>query len=440
MTSAHQSKPDRHDRLRILSEDVAITMLACASTDEVLWHLARNVVAKMGFDDVVIYMLDTERQSLTQRAAFGNKNPSEYEILDPIVIPLGQGIVGRVALTGESELITDTSTHPEYIVDDEVRLSELAVPMSVGGEVIGVIDSEHPDRGFYTEQDQQILSAIASIGATKISQTLAVEALRVERSQLSDGIEERTADLVAANRQLAQANKLKDEFLASMSHELRTPLNTVLGMSEALTEGVFGLLTPEQAESVGLIHESGTHLLSLINDILDLHKIERGQVKLDLHLCSIHETCASAVRMIRKKAEDKGLKFDFRDDSAAAIAVLDSRRVKQALINLLNNAVKFTPEGGSIGLCISLTRENNNELINFEVWDSGIGIPKTEIKNLFVPFQQIDSGLSRAHEGTGLGLVITERLVELHGGTIRLESDEGQGTRVTLKFPLINHA
>lgn len=439
MTSAHQSTPDSHDRLRILSEDVAINMLACASTDEVLWHLARNVVAKMGFDDVVIYMLDTERQSLSQRAAFGNKNPSKYEILDPIVIPLGQGIVGRVALTGESELVTDTSSYPEYIVDDKVRLSELAVPMSVGGNVIGVIDSEHPDRGFFTQQDQEILSAIASIGATKISQTLAVEALRLERSQLADGIEERTADLVAANRQLAQANKLKDEFLASMSHELRTPLNTVLGMSEALTEGVFGLLTPEQAESVDLIHESGTHLLSLINDILDLHKIEKGQVELDLHLCSIHEICASAVRMIRKKAEDKRLKLDFQDDSAAAIAVMDSRRVKQALLNLLNNAVKFTPEGGSVGLCVSLTRESENELINFEVSDSGIGIPKTEIEKLFVPFQQVDSGLSRTHEGTGLGLVITKRLAELHGGTIRLESDEGHGTRVTLKFPLINH-
>jgi len=418
---------------------VATTMLACASTEEALWHLARNVVAKMGFDDVVIYILDTERQSLSQRAAFGNKNPSEYEILDPIVIPLGQGIVGRVALTGEPELITDTSLHPEYIVDDEVRLSELAVPMSVGGTVIGVIDSEHPDRGFYTEQDQQILSAIASIGATKIAQTLAVEALHVERSQLADRIQESTADLVTANRLLTQANKTKDEFLASMSHELRTPLNTVLGMSEALTEGVFGLLSDEQVESVSLIHESGTHLLGLINNILDLIQLEAGQVQLDLQLCSVHETCASAVRMIQKKAENKRLKVDFRDDSAAAIAVLDSRRVKQAVINLLDNAVKFTPEGGSIGLCISLTRENNNELINFEVWDSGIGIPKTEINNLFVLFQQIDSGLSRAHEGTGLGLMITKHLVELHGGTVRLESDEGRGTRVSLKFPLINH-
>lgn len=418
---------------------MATTMLACASTEEALWHLARNVVAKMGFDDVVIYILDTERQSLSQRAAFGNKNPSEYEILDPIVIPLGQGIVGRVALTGEPELITDTSLHPEYIVDDEVRLSELAVPMSVGGTVIGVIDSEHPDRGFYTEQDQQILSAIASIGATKIAQTLAVEALHVERSQLADRIQESTADLVTANRLLTQANKTKDEFLASMSHELRTPLNTVLGMSEALTEGVFGLLSDEQVESVSLIHESGTHLLGLINNILDLIQLEAGQVQLDLQLCSVHETCASAVRMIQKKAENKRLKVDFRDDSAAAIAVLDSRRVKQAVINLLDNAVKFTPEGGSIGLCISLTRENNNELINFEVWDSGIGIPKTEINNLFVLFQQIDSGLSRAHEGTGLGLMITKHLVELHGGTVRLESDEGRGTRVSLKFPLINH-
>ena len=438
MSPAHTDKRDRHDRLRILG-DVATTMLACASTEEALWHLARNVVAKMGFDDVVIYILDTERQSLSQRAAFGNKNPSEYEILDPIVIPLGQGIVGRVALTGEPELITDTSLHPEYIVDDEVRLSELAVPMSVGGTVIGVIDSEHPDRGFYTEQDQRILSAIASIGATKITQTLAIEALHLERSQLADRIQESTADLVAANRLLAQANKTKDEFLASMSHELRTPLNTVLGMSEALKEGVFGLLSDEQVESVSLIHESGSHLLDLINDILDLTRIEAGQVKLDLRHCSIHETCASAVRMIQKKAEDKGLKFDFKDESASTIAVFDSRRVKQALLNLLSNAVKFTPKGGEIGLCVSLTRESDKELINFEVWDSGIGIPETEIKNLFVPFQQIDSGLSRAHVGTGLGLVITKRLVELHGGTVRLESDEGRGTRVSLKFPLINH-
>jgi signal transduction histidine kinase len=284
------------------------------------------------------------------------------------------------------------------------------------------------------------LSAIASIGATKISQTLANEALHVERSQLADRIEESTADLVAANRQLAQANRLKDEFLASMSHELRTPLNVVLGMSEALTEGVYGLLSDEQVEGVSHIHESGTHLLSLINDILDLSKIAAGKVNLDLHPCSIHETCASAVRMIRRKAESKRLTLAFQDETAATMAVLDGRRVKQVLLNLLSNAVKFTPKGGEIGLRVSLTRESDKELINFEVWDSGIGIPETEIKNLFVPFQQIDSGLARAHEGTGLGLVITKRLVELHGGTIHLESDEGHGTRVTLKFPLINHA
>jgi len=261
--------------------------------------------------------------------------------------------------------------------------------------------------------------------------------LEFERGQLAQRVEDRTADLTAANIELAQSSLFKDRFMASMSHELRTPLNTVLGMSEALVEGAYGPTTDKQRASLALIHESGSHLLSLINDILDVAKIEAGQLKLDLAPCSITDLCESSVRMIRPASGKKRLQFTFEDESAPDSAVVDYRRLKQALVNLLSNAVKFTPEGGEFGLSVSKRREGEDEFFTMQVWDKGIGIPEGAIESLFVPFQQIENELTSQQSGTGLGLVIAKRMTELHGGTLHLGSVEGEGTRVTITLPLV---
>ena len=263
--------------------------------------------------------------------------------------------------------------------------------------------------------------------------------LESERVLLAARVDERTLDLRKANFELARANRLKDEFLASMSHELRTPLNTVLGMSEALSEGAYGSLNEDQRLNLELIHESGTHLLSLINDILDLSKIEAGRLELQRSNVRITDLCESSIRIVRQAAVSKGLEFSYHESLDVDTVEVDARRMKQALVNLLSNAVKFTPKGGAFGLAVSTQRDPDQETrgqLEFRVWDKGIGISAEDIQKLFTPFRQLDSGLSREHAGTGLGLMITRQLVNLHGGAVTLESDIGVGTTVTLRIPI----
>jgi PAS domain S-box-containing protein len=261
----------------------------------------------------------------------------------------------------------------------------------------------------------------------------AEEILIQERASLARRVAERTAELSAANAELARAARLKDEFLASMSHELRTPLNAILGMSEALQEEVYGPLTDRQFRSLHTIEESGRHLLSLINDILDVSKIEADRLELEIGPVSIEPVCQAGLGLIRQIAHKKRLRVSFVRDSAVTVIQADERRLKQILVNLLSNAVKFTPEGGEIGL--EVVGDAEGEVVHFIVWDAGIGIAAEEMDRLFQPFVQLDSSLSRQHAGTGLGLVLVRRLTEMHGGGVSLESEVGQGSRVTVSLP-----
>jgi len=240
-------------------------------------------------------------------------------------------------------------------------------------------------------------------------------------------------ELRRANAGLAQASRFKDEFLANMSHELRTPLNAILGLSEALLEQTSGTLTPRQIKSITTISTSGTHLLALINDILDLSKIEAGRLELNLDTVNVPEFCESCLVFVRTQAMKKYIGIAFEHDACVAKLTADPKRLKQILVNLLTNAVKFTPEGGRIGLTV--TASEGEDAVRFAVWDTGIGITPPDQQKLFQAFTQIDSGLSRSQEGTGLGLALVAKLVELHGGSVALESEPGKGSRFIVTLP-----
>jgi PAS domain S-box-containing protein len=254
-----------------------------------------------------------------------------------------------------------------------------------------------------------------------------------ERKESEDEIRHRSEELAQANRELAGAARLKDEFLANMSHELRTPLTSILGRSELLQDDLSGPLTEFQRRSVRGIEESGHHLLELINDILDLSKIEAGKMVLEIQPIPMAMLAHACVHMITQTAQRKQLRVHTILDPAVAIIDADPRRLKQILVNLLGNAAKFTPDGGEVGL--EIHGNHAAHTVDLIVWDTGIGIDASDQQRLFQPFVQIDSGLTRQYEGTGLGLALVERLTTMHGGTVSLVSTLGQGSRFTVHLP-----
>lgn len=257
--------------------------------------------------------------------------------------------------------------------------------------------------------------------------------LEKERVDLALRVEERTAELRAANKELERANQLKDEFLASMSHELRTPLNAVLGLTESLLEGVYGDVSERQKKALQIIDESGRHLRTLIDDILDLSKIGAGKLTLAIEPVAVQDVCTSSLNSIREAAEKKKIIISAKIAPEVTTIPADQRRLKQILVNLLSNAVKFTPEGGKIGLTVR--GHQMEDVVQFTVWDTGIGISETQMPYLFQPFVQLDSKLSRRYSGTGLGLTLVQRMTEMHGGSVSVFSTPGEGSQFTITLP-----
>ncbi len=283
------------------------------------------------------------------------------------------------------------------------------------------------------ERAAELIKANAQLNQEIIDRKRAEIALEKERAELTLRIEESTAELRAANAELSKANQLKDEFLANMSHELRTPLNAILGMSESLQEHIFGQLNEKELNAIHIIEESGRHLLTLINDILDLSKIGAGKLILQPQLVGVSSIVETSTRFIKQIAQKKHISVDKNIDPKAKTLYADQRRLKQILVNLLSNAVKFTPDGGHIGLIVSTDAERKT--IAFSVWDTGIGIAKKDMVNLFKPFSQVDSKLSRRYSGTGLGLVLVQRMTEMHGGSVSVESEPDKGSKFTITLP-----
>jgi signal transduction histidine kinase/ActR/RegA family two-component response regulator len=265
--------------------------------------------------------------------------------------------------------------------------------------------------------------------------------VRQVNNELEQRIQARSTELRAANEELkltntalVRAGRLKDEFLANMSHELRTPLTGILGLAEVMSSGIYGELTAKQQHAMHQVQASGEHLLQLINDILDLSKIEAGKAELQIAPVLVHEICQSSLEFVKQMAVHKGLQVLFEQDAAARVLSADGRRLKQMLVNLLMNAVKFTPDGGQVGLIV--TGDAAQRQIRFTVWDTGIGIPPEKQSLLFRPFVQLDSSLARKYEGAGLGLALVQSMAELHGGFAAVESaGAGQGSRFTITLP-----
>lgn len=334
----------------------------------------------------------------------------------------------REELIGKDHRIINSGYHPKSFI------REIWQTISGGKIWTGELRNCAKDGSIYWV-DTTIVPFLGDDG--KPLQFIAIRADITERKLAEDDLRQTHAALSVANAEL-EATRLKSEFLANMSHELRTPLNAILGLSEALREQTYGSLTPRQSQSLDTIHSSGEHLLSLINDILDLSKIEAGKLELNLAQVNVSEFCESCLVFVRTQAMQKKIGVTFEHDDNVAQLSVDPRRLKQILVNLLTNAVKFTPSGGHVGL--SVTAPKGDDVVRFTVWDTGIGIAIDDAAKLFRAFTQIESGLTRPQEGTGLGLALVAKLVELHGGSVTLESELGKGSRFIVTLPMVDAA
>lgn len=298
--------------------------------------------------------------------------------------------------------------------------SFLAAPLVREGTAIGAIVMRRLEVSPFT--DRQI----------KLLETFAAQAvIAIENVRLFNEIQDKSRELEAANRRLDMANRHKSEFLSGMSHELRTPLNAIIGFSEVLQERMFGDINAKQAEYLEDIHSSSVHLLSLINDILDLSKIEAGRMDLELSRFDLADALENALTLIRERATRNNISLELQCDPDVGDCIADERKVKQITLNLLSNAVKFTPSGGTI----SVRARRAGQSVEIEVADTGAGISSEDLALVFEEFRQVGADRVKKSEGTGLGLALTRKFVELHEGTITVQSEVGRGSTFTVTLP-----
>ncbi|HEX6226782.1 MAG TPA: tetratricopeptide repeat protein [Chryseolinea sp.] len=373
--------------------------------EEILWDVAKNCVARLGFVDCVIYLLDESKEVLIQKAAYGTKNPQDFVIHSPLRIPLGKGIVGAVAQSGKAEIVNDASKDSRYIVDDEARLSELAVPLIYQNKVIGVIDSEHPERNFFKQFHLEALTTIASICSSKISQARA------------DHERKKAKEAQVEAEQIKQMDLLKTQFFANVSHEFRTPLNLILA---PLRKNRF----PIPAWEVEMMGRNANRLLRLVNQLLDLAKIEVGLTKVQNRTINVAKFISEIAHTFVHLAEAKQISFKVDIQERELIACLDPDKLEKIIYNLLSNAFKFTPTGESVGIKVS---KESPDTFSIFVTDTGIGIPEHLQEKVFSRFYQVNSSQTRPYEGTGIGLSLTKELTELMKGSITVQNNNGKG-------------
>ena len=368
-----------------------------------------------------LYEFDNASGRFTCEAAHGLSGAMPREFA------LGEGLLGQAAQAEKTMLLTCTELTLQTGLADFEPVEVLMLPISYQGRRLAVLvlaASAALDDG-----DRAFLEQLAvTLGVT-------LDNLRQysDLKQLAEQLRASSEEIALKNQQLEEASRMKSEFLANMSHELRTPLNSVIGFSEVLQDRMFGPINEKQQEYVANILTSGRHLLSLINDILDLSKIESGRMELDPSTFSLRESLDASLIMLREKAL-KGA-IELRLDIAPEADVLieaDQRKLKQIMFNLISNAVKFTPAGGTV----DVTAVRDDGFIEIRVADTGMGIKGEDIPKLFQTFTQLESVYTKGFEGTGLGLALTRQLVELHGGRIWVESLFGTGSRFSFTLPL----
>jgi GAF domain-containing protein len=407
------------EELKALGE-VGQAVSSTLDLQTVLSTIVGHAVQLCGTNGGVIYEYDEAAENFLLRASY-RMEEALVEALRGAPIRLGEGATGRSAIIRAPVQVPDTLDEREYtgarLRPMLARLgyrSVLAVPLLREDRILGALTVWRKEAGNFSPEIVNLLQTFATQSV-----------LAIQNARLFREIEEKS-------RQIEAANRHKSEFLANMSHELRTPLNAIIGFSEVLGERMFGDLNEKQAEYTDDILSSGRHLLSLINEILDLSKVEAGRMELELAAFDLPLAIDNARTFVRERATRHGITLDLAVDERLGEFFGDERKIKQILLNLLSNAVKFTPEGGRIGI----EARQADGSVEISVCDTGVGIAPDDQPKIFEEFRQVGSDYAHKIEGTGLGLTLAKKFVELHGGKIWVESEVGQGSRFTFTLPI----
>jgi signal transduction histidine kinase len=398
--------------------EVGAAAAASLEVETLLGNVVELTKARFDLYHVHIYLLDEDADNLILAAGSGRAGERMVAAGHRIAVSNERSLVARASRSRQGVLANDVTQAEDFLPNPMLprTKAELAVPLIVGEQVIGVLDVQSDTANRFTEQDLAVQETLASQVA------VAVQNARLYNEQV------RTTD------RLREVDRLKSEFLASMSHELRTPLNSIIGYAEVLLDGIDGDLTDEMTEDVGAIHGSGKHLLNLINDILDLAKIEAQQMDLVVENVRLKPLAEDIINTSKVLLKNKPVNLVVQIPDDMPVIRSDSLRVRQIISNLLTNAIKFT-EKGDITVRARVS-ETDPDMVEIMVKDSGIGIKPEHLPLIFDRFRQVDQSHTRRAGGTGLGLSITRQLVEMHGGRIWVESDFGFGSSFHFTLPI----
>jgi signal transduction histidine kinase/putative methionine-R-sulfoxide reductase with GAF domain len=406
------------EELKALGE-VGRAVSSTLDLETVLSTIVAHAVQLSVTNGGIVYEYDEPTQEFHLRASY-QMEPELVQAYQATPLRLGQGATGRAAATTEPAQITDLLQEQELpirgirpILSRLGYRSLLSVPLLLEKRIMGALTVFRREVGSFSSEVVNLLQTFA-----------AQSALAIQNARLFREIEEKSREIEAANRH-------KSEFLANMSHELRTPLNAIIGFSEVLQERLFGELNEKQAEYTDDILTSGRHLLSLINEILDLSKVEAGRMELEVATFDLPLAIDNARTFVRERAVKHGINLDVTVDERLGDFTGDERKIKQILLNLLSNAVKFTPEGGRIGI----NARQVDGSVEVSVSDTGIGISPEDQTKIFEEFRQVGSDNAKKVEGTGLGLTLAKKFVELHGGKMWVESEVGKGSKFFFTLP-----